>query len=94
MGSEFLLYRASLPESRFTLFRTHSGACRKAEESVPAIVGLAGSPSAPSRTRGLVQGTVDRIAAATGARARLVDLADLVPDLGIRSRAEASPRVD
>jgi FMN reductase len=61
---------------------------------VPAIVGLAGSPSVPSRTRGLVQGTVDRIAAATGARTRLVDLADLVPDLGIRSRAEASPRVD
>ena len=60
---------------------------------MPVIVGLAGSPSAPSRTRGLVQSTVDRIAAATGAGARLVDLAELVPDLGIRSRAEASPRV-
>ena len=93
-GSRFWFYRSSLSENRVTLFRTHSGARNKAEGTVPAIVGLAGSPSVPSRTRSLVQSTVDRIAAETGARSRLVDLASLVPDLGIRSRAEASPRVE
>jgi FMN reductase len=48
----------------------------------------------PSRTCALVRTAVDRIAAQTGASTRLVDLAELVPDLGIRSRGEASPRVE
>ncbi len=61
---------------------------------MPTIVGLAGSPSAPSRTRSLVQTAMERIAAGTGAQTRLIDLADLVPDLGIRSRAEASARLE
>ena len=61
---------------------------------MPTIVGLAGSPSAPSRTKALVQAAVDRIAAETGAKTRLIDLAALVPDLGIRSRAEASASVE
>jgi len=61
---------------------------------VPTIVGLAGSPSMPSRTCGLVRTVIDRIAAKTGAKTRLVDLAELVPDLGIRGRADASPRLE
>ena len=58
------------------------------------VVGLAGSPCTPSRTRAIVKTVMDRIAAQAGAKARLVDVADLAPDLGIRSRAEASPRVE
>ena len=61
---------------------------------MPTIVGLAGSPSVPSRTQALVQTALARIAAQSGADARLIDLAALVPDLGIRSRAEASDRVE
>ncbi len=57
------------------------------------IVGLAGSPSALSRTRPVVEAVIDLIAAQTGGQSRLVDLALLVPDLGISSRADASPRV-
>ncbi len=58
------------------------------------IVGLAGSPSVPSRTRLVVQTAIDRIAGQAGAQSRLVDLAGLVPDLGIRCRAEASAAVE
>ncbi|MGO9543957.1 MAG: NAD(P)H-dependent oxidoreductase [Rhodomicrobium sp.] len=58
------------------------------------IVGLAGSPSVPSRTRLIVQTAIERIGASAGAQTRLVDLGELVPDLGIRSRAEASGRVE
>ena len=58
------------------------------------IVGLAGSPCVPSRTRLIVQTAIGRIGAQTGAQTRLVDLGDLVPDLGIRSRAEAPGRVE
>ncbi len=57
-------------------------------------VGLSGSPSAPSRTRLIVNAALTRIAAQAGVEARLIDLADLVPDLGIASRADASPRVE
>lgn len=57
-------------------------------------VGLSGSPCSPSRTRLIVKAALDRIAAQSGAQARLIDLADLVPDLGISSRADASPRVE
>ncbi len=60
----------------------------------PTVVGLSGSPCTPSRTRLIVKAVMERVAAQTGAQARLVDLADLVPDLGIRSRAEASPQVE
>ncbi|MBI4723707.1 MAG: NAD(P)H-dependent oxidoreductase [Rhodomicrobium sp.] len=58
------------------------------------VVGLAGSPSIPSRTRLIVEAAIERIGAQTGAQTRLVDLAQLVPDLGIRCRADASPRVE
>jgi len=58
------------------------------------IVGLAGSPSIPSRTRLLVQTAIAKIGLQAGVETRLVDLAELVPDLGIRCRAEASARVD
>ena len=61
---------------------------------MPTIVGLAGSPSVSSRTRLIVQAAIDRVGAAAGAQSKLVDLGGLVPDLGIRSRAEASPRVE
>jgi FMN reductase len=65
-----------------------------AENRLPIIAGLAGSPSVPSRTRLIVQAAIGRIGKQTGAQTRLVDLAELVPDLGIRSRAEASARVE
>ncbi len=41
-----------------------------------------------------MKAVLDRVAAQAGVQARLVDLADLVPDLGIASRAEAPPRVE
>jgi FMN reductase len=41
-----------------------------------------------------VKAVMDRIATQAGAQARLIDVAELVPDLGISSRAEASPRVE
>jgi FMN reductase len=41
-----------------------------------------------------VQTAIDRIAGLTGGQSRLADLAGLVPELGIRCRAEASPRVE
>ena len=58
------------------------------------VVGLSGSPSTPSRTCAIVEAVINRIAAQTGAHARLIDVANLVPGLGIRSRAEASPQVE
>ncbi|MFZ1106750.1 MAG: NAD(P)H-dependent oxidoreductase [Rhodomicrobium sp.] len=57
-------------------------------------VGLSGSPCTPSRTRLIVKAALDRIAEQAGAQARLIDVAGLVPDLGVASRAEASPRVE
>ena len=57
-------------------------------------IALSGSPCAPSRTRLIVKAVMDRITAQSGVQARFIDLADLVPDLGIGSRAEASPRVE
>lgn len=61
---------------------------------MPLIIGLAGSPSIPSRTRLIVRAVLDRIGGQTGAEVRLIDLAELVPGLGIRSRAEASATVE
>ena len=58
------------------------------------VAGLAGSPSTPSRTRALVQTAIERVAAQTGAESRLIDLAELVPHLNIRSRAEAPAPVE
>jgi FMN reductase len=58
------------------------------------VVGLSGSPCTPSRTRAIVKAVMDRIATQASAQARLIDVADLVPDLGIRSRPEASPLVE
>jgi FMN reductase len=42
----------------------------------------------------IVKAVLDRIAAQAGVQARLVDLAELVPELGVASRADASPRVE
>jgi FMN reductase len=58
------------------------------------VIALSGSPSAASRTRLIVEEAAGRIARQTAAKLHLVDLADLVPDLGIRSRAQASTRVE
>jgi FMN reductase len=57
-------------------------------------VGLSGSPCSPSRTRAIVKAVLDRIAAEARVEARLIDLAGLVPDLGVASRPDASPRVE
>jgi FMN reductase len=58
------------------------------------VVALSGSPSAPSRTHQVLASALDRIAAATGAETSIVELAELVPDLGIRARTEASVRLE
>lgn len=61
---------------------------------MPTIVGLSGSPSAQSRTRTVIEAAIARIAAQSRAEARLVDIAGLVPDLGVGSRDAASARLE
>ncbi|MBD2749573.1 NAD(P)H-dependent oxidoreductase [Microvirga sp. BT688] len=58
---------------------------------MPEIVAVVGSPTPHSRTRNLVTDILARIAGVTGAAARLVDIAELVPSLMVRSREETSP---
>lgn len=55
------------------------------------IIGFAGSWSRPSRTRALVEATVARVAARSGAEARTHDLADLAHALGTTLRADEAP---
>jgi FMN reductase len=63
------------------------------EKSLPKIAGVSGSASQASRTRSIVEMAIGRIAARTGAETHLISIADLVPDLGIGARSEASPRL-
>jgi FMN reductase len=58
---------------------------------MPEIVAIVGSPTPHSRTRNLVTELQGRIVSETGAFARLVDIAELVPYLMVRSREETSP---
>lgn len=58
---------------------------------MPEIVAVVGSPTPHSRTRNLVTDILERIVGETGATARLVDIAELVPSLMVRSREETSP---
>jgi FMN reductase len=57
---------------------------------MPEIVAVVGSPAPHSRTRSLVTEIQGRIVSETGAAARLVDIAELVPSLMVRSREETS----
>jgi FMN reductase len=61
---------------------------------MPNIVAIVGSPTPHSRTRSLVAETQERIARETSAATRLIDIAELVPSLMVRSRAEAPPVLD
>ncbi|MCB8821234.1 NAD(P)H-dependent oxidoreductase [Microvirga rosea] len=54
------------------------------------IVAISGSPTLHSRTGRLVSDLLSRVAQETGGSARLIDIAELVSDLAIRSRADAS----
>ncbi|MBM6583813.1 NAD(P)H-dependent oxidoreductase [Microvirga sp. BT689] len=58
---------------------------------MPKIVAIVGSPTPLSRTRKLVIEIQGQIVGQTGAKARLVDIAELVPNLMVRSREETSP---
>jgi FMN reductase len=61
------------------------------QDPMPEIVAVVGSPTPYSRTRSLVTEIQGRIVSETGAKARLVDIAELVPYLMVRSREETSP---
>jgi FMN reductase len=58
------------------------------------IVGLCGSPKSPSRTRTLVQTLVEGIGLETNLPTSLIDLSELVSELGIASRDQASARLE
>ncbi|MGF9757984.1 NAD(P)H-dependent oxidoreductase [Microvirga sp. 0TCS3.31] len=58
---------------------------------MPEIVAVVGSPAPHSRTRSLVAEIQERITNETGATARLIDIAELVPNLMVRGREETSP---
>lgn len=64
------------------------------QDSMPKIVAIVGSPTPHSRTRSLIAGIQERIAHEACATARLVDIAELVPCLGVRSREDASPALE
>jgi FMN reductase len=70
------------------------GASARKEIGLPKIVGVNGSASPSSRTRSIVEATIGRIAAQTSADVELISIADLVSELGIASRNDASPRVE
>ena len=54
------------------------------------IVGLSGSPNEPSKTSALVRSLIERVGERLGAEPRMIDIAGLVPHLGVRHRSEAS----
>lgn len=58
---------------------------------MPEIVAVVRSPTPHSRTRNLVTDILERIVGETRVTARLVDIAELVPSLMVRSREETSP---
>lgn len=60
--------------------------------SAPTVVGISGSLSTPSRTAALVGGLLDGIATATGARTKLIELADAADALfAVRSPHDINP---
>lgn len=61
---------------------------------MPHIVAISGSPVLRSRTRSLVTEIQRRIVQETGAGAGLVDIAELVPSLMVRTREQASPALE
>jgi FMN reductase len=61
---------------------------------VTKIVGISGSASLGSKTRAVVEATIGRVAERAGGKARLIAVADLVPDLGIAARTAASLRLE
>lgn len=61
------------------------------QNSMPKIVAISGSPTPRSRTRSLVEEVLGRIAQESGGSTSMVDIAELVPSLMVRSREEASP---
>lgn len=64
------------------------------ETNMPKIVGISGSASPLSRTRTIVEATIARIAEETGGTAHLINIADLVPHLGIAVRGDAAAPVE
>lgn len=62
--------------------------------SMPKIVAIAGSPIPGSRTRSLVAEVQERIAQEVGGNTILIDIADLLSCLMVRSRDEAAPKLD
>lgn len=61
------------------------------QNSMLKIVAISGSPTPRSRTRSLVEEVQGRIAQEAGGITGIVDIADLVPSLMVRSREEAAP---
>jgi FMN reductase len=61
---------------------------------LPKIVGISGSASQSSRTRSIVEMAIGAIAARSGGETHLVSIADLVPELGIAARSDATARVE
>lgn len=60
---------------------------------MPKLIAIAGSPARNSRTRSLVVSVMDSIAQQAGGSSRVIDIADLVESLAVRSRDEASPHL-
>jgi FMN reductase len=60
---------------------------------MPKLVAIAGSPTPDSRTRRLVTHVLESIAHEAGGSTSLVDVADLVYSLAVRTRNEASPQL-
>src|SRR5688572_25246049 len=61
---------------------------------MPKLVAIAGSPSPNSRTRILVTNILESIAQETGGGTSIVDIADLVQSLAVRTRDEGSPQLE
>ncbi len=61
------------------------------KNTMPKIIALVGSPTPNSRTRSLAAQILERITHETGAAGRVIEVAELVPYLVVRSRGEALP---
>jgi FMN reductase len=61
---------------------------------MPKLVAIAGSPSPDSRTRILVTNILESIAQERGGSTSIVDIADLVQSLAVRTRDESSPQLE
>ena len=60
---------------------------------MPKLIAIAGSPTPDSRTRSLVANVLESIAQEAGGASSLVDIADLVGSLAVRTRDEVSPQL-